>query len=100
LPYVMRFNKPARVAEMARIARLLGEPTAGLSDDEAADAAIAGIERLRKDIGIPERLGELGVRAEQLPALAEKAFTVKRILRVNPRSPTLEDMVSILRSAL
>jgi alcohol dehydrogenase class IV len=85
---------------MARIARLLGEDTAGLSDDIAADASIAAIERLRRDIGIPQRLSDLGVRAEQIPALAEKAFTVKRILRVNPRYPTLDDMVSILHSAL
>jgi alcohol dehydrogenase class IV len=100
LPYVMRYNKSARAPEMARIGHMLGEPVSDMSDDEAANAAIAAIERLRRDIGIPERLGELGVRAEQLPALAEKAFTVKRILRVNPRCPTLDDMVEILRWAL
>jgi alcohol dehydrogenase class IV len=100
LPYVMRYNKSARAPQMARIARLLGEDTAGLSDDSAADVSIAAIERLRRDIGIPQRLADLGVRAEQIPALAEKAFTVKRILRVNPRYPTLDDMVSILHSAL
>src|SRR5436309_8883426 len=32
LPFVMRFNLPARVPEFARIARLLGEDTAGLSE--------------------------------------------------------------------
>jgi alcohol dehydrogenase class IV len=100
LPYVMRYNKPVRVERMARIARFLGEETAGLSPDEAAEAAIAAVERLRRDIGIPQRLSTLGVRADQLQSLAEKAFTVKRILRVNPRVPTVEDMVEILRSAL
>ena len=100
LPYVMRYNKPARAPHMARIARLLGEDTAGMSDDLAADASIAAIERLRRDIDIPLRLADLGIHAEQLPSLAEKAFTVKRILRVNPRDPTLDDMISILHSAL
>jgi alcohol dehydrogenase class IV len=39
------------------------------------------------------------VRPEQLRPFAEKAFAVKRILRVNPRTPTVEDMEGILRAA-
>jgi alcohol dehydrogenase class IV len=100
LPYVMRFNFPARVREFARIAELLGENVIGLSDEEAAGRAITAVEKLRADIGIPTRLSQLGVLEEQLPGLAEKAFAVKRILRVNPRSVTVEDLEGILRSAL
>jgi alcohol dehydrogenase class IV len=55
---------------------------------------------LRADIGIPHRLRELGVKPEQLPAFAEKAFAVKRILRVNPRPVTVGDLEGILRAAL
>jgi alcohol dehydrogenase class IV len=99
LPYVMQFNKPARVAQLARIARLLGEDTTGLSVDAAAGVAIAAVARLRDDIGVPARLSQLGLTREQLPALAEKAFAVKRILRVNPRTVTLADMLGILEAA-
>jgi alcohol dehydrogenase class IV len=35
-----------------------------------------------------------------LPAFAEKAFQVKRILRVNPRPVTVGDLEGILRAAL
>lgn len=100
LPFVMQFNLPARVSRFADIAHWLGEETAGLDENAAAQRAIAAVERLKADIGIPPRLRDLGVTADQLPKLAEKAFAVKRILRVNPRPVTAADLEEILRAAL
>ena len=100
LPYVMAFNLPARRPEFAAVARLLGENTDGLREVEAAQRAVRAVEKLRADVGVPQRLSELGVTEVQLRPFAEKAFAVKRILRVNPRAVTLEDMEGILRSAL
>ena len=51
-------------------------------------------------VSIPVRMRDLGVSEEQLPGFAEKAFAVKRILRVNPREVTLEALEGILRAAL
>jgi alcohol dehydrogenase class IV len=95
----MRFNLPARRKEFATIARLLGENIAGLDEQQAAEKAVTAVERLRKDIGIPQRLSDLGVREQQLRPFAEKAFGIKRILRVNPRPVTVEDLEGILHSA-
>jgi alcohol dehydrogenase class IV len=95
----MRFNLPARVSRFARIAELLGEHVGGLEESVAAERAIAAVERLKTDIGIPQRLRDLGATEEQLPVFAEKAFAVKRILRVNPRPVTVADLEGILRSA-
>jgi alcohol dehydrogenase class IV len=99
LPFVMRFNLPARVARFARIAQLLGEDVVGLVEQGAAERAIAAVERLKSDIGIPQRLRDLGVTPDQIPVFAEKAFAVKRILRVNPRPVTAQDLEGILQSA-
>ncbi len=99
LPFVMRFNLPARLREFATIARLLGEDVTGLDEQRGAERAVTAVERLRRDIGIPQRLRDLGVRAEQLRPFAEKAFGIRRILRVNPRPVTAEDLEGILRSA-
>src|SRR5262249_25522899 len=99
LPFVMRFNLPARRKEFASIARLLGEDTTGLDEQTAAERAVTSVEKLRADIGIPQRLRDLGVKEGQFRPFAEKAFAVKRILRVNPRSVTVEDLEGILRSA-
>jgi alcohol dehydrogenase class IV len=99
LPYVMRFNLPQRQRELAAVARLLGEDTAGLSEAQTAERAISAVERLRADVGIPLRLRDLGVQEAQLRLFAEKAFGIKRILRVNPRPVTLDDLVGILQAA-
>jgi alcohol dehydrogenase class IV len=99
LPFVMRFNLPARRREFAAVARLLGEDVAGLDEGQAAERALAAVERLRADIGIPQRLRDIGVREEQLRPFAEKAFSIQRILRVNPRPVMLSDLEGILRAA-
>jgi alcohol dehydrogenase class IV len=99
LPHVMRFNMPARVREFAAVARLLGEDVASLRDEEAAEQAVAAVERLRDDIGVPRRLRDLGVTLDQLRPFAEKAFAIRRVLRVNPRPASVEDLEGILRAA-
>lgn len=99
LPFVMRFNLPARVREFAAIARLLGEDTEGLTAEAAAERAVLAVERLRNDIGIPGRLRDIGVKEEQLRPFAEKAAGIRRILRVNPRPASADDLHGILKDA-
>jgi alcohol dehydrogenase class IV len=95
----MRYNLPARRHHLAVIARLLGADVEGKSEADAAEAAITAVEQLRQDIGIPLRLQDLGVNESQLRPFAEKAFALKRILRVNPRPVTEDDLEAILRAA-
>ena len=52
-PYVMQFNLPAKVKTFAEIARLLGETPRG-TDQADAENAIAAVEKLRNDIGVPD----------------------------------------------
>jgi len=99
LPYVMRFNMPQRTPEFARVARLLGEETVGVTDEIAAMRAVAAVERLRREIGIPERIRDLGGTPEQLPTFAKKAFAIKRLMLLNARQPTEDDLLTILREA-
>jgi alcohol dehydrogenase class IV len=99
LPYVMRYNLPARRKEFAAIARLLGEDVTGLSETDAAERAITAVDRLRADVGVPGRLREFGAKEEQLAGFAEKAFAIKRLMRVSPRQATQADLEGILRAA-
>src|SRR5439155_19430274 len=64
LPYVMRFNLPARKREFAEIAGLLGE-------EPVAERAITAVEKLRAGIGIPNRLRDIHLREEQLLTFPE-----------------------------
>jgi alcohol dehydrogenase class IV len=99
LPWVMRFNLPARVREFGAIARLLGEDTSGLTEQKAAERAVEAVDKLRAAIGIPGRLRELGVRQDQLHDFAERASAVKRVLRVNPIAVTVADIEGIYQNA-
>jgi alcohol dehydrogenase class IV len=99
LPFVMKFNLPARLPQFARIAQLLGEDVTGLPGEAAAERAIGAIERLKAAIGIPARLRDLGVVRDQLRPFAEKTLAIRRILRVNPRPVTVEDAVRIFEAA-
>ena len=92
LPYVMRYNLPVRREALARIAELLGEKP-------IAEKAIEAVERIRAEIGIAPRLRELGVKREQLPGFAEKAFAIKRLMGTNPRQPTQADLLGIMEQA-
>ncbi len=100
LPFVMRFNLAERIETFGRIARLLGESTDGLTPSDAAELAIHRVERLKQEIGIPARIRDIGGTPEQLAGFAEKAFTIKRLFRVNPRQASLEDVIGIYRDAL
>lgn len=99
LPFVMRFNLPERRATFARIASLLGEDTSGRDELAAAELAISAVERLKRAIGIPDRIRDLGGREDQLARFAAKAFTIKRLMMVNPRQTTEDDLLGILRAA-
>jgi len=81
------------------VAELLGESVAKLDPTAAAERAIAAVERLKREIGIPQRLRELGAREDQLRGFAEKAAGIRRILRVNPRPATADDIEAIYRAA-
>ena len=93
LPYVMTFNLDCRQHAIAEVG-------SALSGANTADGAIADIEQLRRDIGIPLQLRDLGVTEAMLPGFAEKAFGIKRLMRVNPRAPqSADEILEIYRAA-
>jgi len=99
LPYVMRFNLATRSRVFAEIAASLGGDTATLTEIEAAELAVALVEKLRESIGIPIRLRDIGVRSEDLPKFAEKSFAIKRLMRLNPRRPSQAELLHLLETA-
>jgi len=67
MPYVLDFNRPAIEAKMARLAAWLGLP------DPSFKAVMAWVLALRKEIGIPHTLKDLGVGKDRLDELSEMA---------------------------
>lgn len=99
LPHVMRFNLPNNTLRLAEVARFLGVDTCDQSPEHAAEQAIAIVVELQQAIGIRTQLRNLGLQAEQIPLVAQKAFQIKRLMDVNPRRPTEQDLVRILHAA-
>jgi alcohol dehydrogenase class IV len=81
------------------VAELLGEETRGLDESAAAEQAIVAVKRLRRAIGIPERISQLGGTAEQLPGFAAKSLAIRRLMLLNPRLPSEADLLAILQAA-
>ena len=92
LPYVMEYNaeSPSR-AKYLDIARAMGVKTDGMSVDEGVRAAIDAVKALSLSIRIPQRLHELGVREEDIPALAVAAFN-DVCTGGNPRPTSVEEI--------
>jgi alcohol dehydrogenase class IV len=99
LPYVLECNLPAALDKYACMAEALGEHTHGLPAREAAEYGLGVIRTLCKDIGIPERLRDLGVPEAALPEMAVATMGVTRLLANNPKQLTLDDVLSIWKSA-
>lgn len=99
LPYVMEYNaeSPAR-PKYLDIARAMGVDTTGMSVDEGVAAAIGAVRALSLSIGIPQRLHEIGVKREDIPALAVAAFN-DVCTGGNPRPTSVEDIAVLYETA-
>ncbi|MDR1377690.1 MAG: lactaldehyde reductase [Synergistaceae bacterium] len=99
LPYVMAFNAPAcgeKFREIGRAINVLGIDEMSL--EEAREATVAAVRQLSLDVGVPEKLRELGVKEEDLPALAAAAFQ-DVCTPGNPRSVTEADLLALYKEA-
>jgi len=90
-PYVLAFNHPVNGERQQRISRCFGQPDRPAS--ELVHEFIAGL-------GMPRRLGDVGVGAERLQQVAE--YTMLDLwARTNPRSINgPDDVMQILRLAV
>ena len=98
LPYVMEYNAPCTGEKFKHIAEAMGVDTAGMSPEEYRAAAVGAVRQLSKDIGIPEKLHEIGVKEEDLQALSESAFA-DVCTGGNPRPCTVESILEIYKTA-
>ena len=99
LPEVMRYNLIGNLQKFAKIARIFGEHTGGLSLRDAAERSVKAISQLCEDVGIPDGLARYGVEEERLYDLARDGIATGNV-PVNPREPTVDDLVGIMRRCM
>ena len=95
---VLKFNAPATGERYREIARAMGVANVdAMSQEEYRAAAIDAVAKLSADVGIPTKLSELGVKAEDIDFLAESALA-DACTPGNPRDVTKEQIAEIYRS--
>lgn len=99
LPHVMKFNMLADQGKYKVIAHLLGEDVSRMTDLEAAPLAVEAVEKLSRDIGIPENLGLYGVTEDKIPQMSKDAMLSGNI-KINPRVTKIADIEALYRAAL
>jgi alcohol dehydrogenase len=98
LPHVMEYNVPAEPERFADVARLLeGGRETDAGTIERAHDAVEAVKALNEDIGIPNRIRELGeIETSEFEGFADIAFEhSKHNVDRNPRNLSKEDAVGI-----
>ena len=99
LPHVQTYNAQVVPARLADVAKAMGVDTAAMTDEQGAKAAIDAIKLLSKAVNIPANLTELGVKAEDIPTLADNALK-DACGFTNPKQATHQEICQIFTNAL
>ena len=98
LPHVLRFNFSAAPERYAEIAVALGVTRNG-STLTTAEHGVEFLSQLSRDCGVPQKLSDLEIPRTAIPAMAQAAMQVTRLLKNNLRPLTEPDAVRIYEAA-
>ncbi len=99
LPTIMEFNMPKCIEKYGVIAKTMGVDTTGMTPEQAAQAAVDAVKALSVRVGIPQTLTELGIKEENIPALAAQAIA-DVCTPGNPRDVTEEEIKELYKKVL
>ena len=99
LPIIMEFNAPAALDKYVEIAKAMTVYKEGMSQEEAARAAVDAVRALSVRVGIPQHLSELGIKESDLDKLATAAIA-DVCTPGNPREVTKEIILDLYKKAL
>jgi alcohol dehydrogenase class IV len=97
LEHVVRFNFCACPERYRAAGHAMGFALAGQADD--GERLAAALARFRREIGIHQGLGHMGLRGEYIPDLARKAYN-DPCLATNPVQPSLDDIERLYAQAI
>lgn len=99
LPYVMEYNLPACKEKFAEIARLIIDKNPkSFSEAELAYETIQTIKKLAKEIEMPQKLREVGVKEEGLKKVAKDVLK-SGMLKFNARKADEIQILGVLKKA-
>jgi alcohol dehydrogenase class IV len=98
LPHVLRFNFSAAPERYAEISTALGIVSNG-SVLTTAERGVDFLTQLSRDCGVPQKLSQLNVPRDAIPAMARSAMSVTRLLKNNLRPLTEANAEGIYEAA-
>ncbi|WP_440119075.1 iron-containing alcohol dehydrogenase [Paenibacillus sp. QZ-Y1] len=99
LPYVEEMNAKHAPGKFRHIAKAIGMDVKGKSDEECSEYVIEAIRLLSKEVGIPEKLSELGVKDPDVELLADNAMK-DACAPGNPYQPSKDEVVELFRKII
>jgi len=100
MPHVMQYNLISNLAKYANVAEAMGEKIEGLSLYQAALRSVDAVNSLIRDVGIPQRLRDFGIKEEEFSQFAEEIPKhYSHHLANNPRDLSIEEIKQIYRNA-
>lgn len=99
LPVVMEFNAMACPEKFITIAQCFGESVSHLPMTEASLKAVEAVRKLAKDIGIPNRLREVGISTDLIEQMAREVI-VSEVQKTNPRETSVQDVIRLYRESI
>jgi len=93
LPHVLRFNHEAVGDKLDELGAALG-----ITARPAGDRVVATVTSMSEQLGLPQRLRDVGVTDDGLERIADDTVGSSS-LKYNPRKASREDLLAILREA-
>jgi alcohol dehydrogenase len=98
LPHQIEYSLSGNLEGYAKVAEAFGKGEGVDSLQDKAMGAVAAVADLVRDIGLPTRLRDVGIREDMLPQMAKKAM-VDGSHVTNPRPCTEEAMLDLYQKA-
>jgi alcohol dehydrogenase class IV len=96
---VMRFNLETAHSMYAELGHIIKPGLRGSTIEQAAQL-VDYLGGLAGDLGLPQRLIEVGITLEDIDQLAADAMLQTRLLQNSPREITLNDAALLYKEAL
>jgi len=100
LPHVTEFNLDVISERLVPVAEAMGLARGAIGAEEASRLVIDQLLAWTRELDIPQNLESYGVTPADVPALAEAAMKVTRLLNNNPKKVSAEDAAAIYRKLL
>ena len=98
LPHIMQYNAPYTGEKYRHIAKAMGiKNTEDMTIEDARNAAVNAVFQLNNDVKIPTNLHMVGVKKEDITALAEAAYA-DVCTQGNPRETNISDIEKLYHS--